>query len=405
MWKEIIVGVDNSIYSLWAVDAAIALGKSFEGTITGCHVYAVRLHDSRFRAMEYTLPGKYLKDSELERQRQVHNLLIEKGMKVISDSYLAIVEKKCVDGGVGFRPLSLEGKNYRRLVEETNRGEYGLLCLGVRGVGAVDDRGIGSVALRSARRIRKDMLVVKKEGGFRKADRIVVCVDGSLKGYGAVAAGMELSARFGMELHLVAVYDPYFHTVIFRSLSRVLSEEGAKIFRFKEQEELHEKIIDDGLARIYGSYLNVARHMAESRGVEVSVHLLAGKSYEKIKELVEEIEPFLVVCGRTGSHAEDDADIGSTAENLLFECHANLLFMENEVCPPEGILKEETLKWTEEAKELMNKVPGFARGMAKNAIENYGKERGHTVITSSVIKEAMEEMMPGHTETKDLPDE
>ncbi len=405
MWKEIIVGVDNSIYSLWAVDAAIALGRKFDSTVTGCHVYAVKLHDSRFRAMEYTLPVKYLKDRELERQREVHNLLIEKGMKVISDSYLAIVEKKCADGGVGFRPLSLEGKNYRRLVEETNSGGYGLLCLGVRGVGAVDESGVGSVALRCARRARKDILILKKEADFRRGERVVVCVDGSLKGYGAVAAGIELAAGFGLELHLVAVYDPYFHTVIFRSISKVLSEEGARVFRFKEQEELHEKIIDDGLARIYGSYLNVAKHMAEEKGLDVKVHLLAGKSYEKILKLSQELNPFLIICGRTGSHAEDDADIGSTAENLLLHGETSVLFTESEVCPPEGILKEETLKWTDEAKELMKKVPGFVRGVAKNAIENYGKQKGHTVITSSVIKEAMREIMPGHMDVDKLLDD
>ena len=42
--------------------------------------------------------------------------------------------------------------------------------------------------------------------------------------------------------------------------------------------------------------------------------------------------------------------------------------------------------------------------MAKNAIENYGREQGHTVITSSVIKEVMQKIMPGHIDVDELLD-
>jgi hypothetical protein len=54
----------------------------------GCHVYAAKMHDYRFKQMEYTLPEEYLEETELERQRKIHDSLITMGLKLISDSYL-----------------------------------------------------------------------------------------------------------------------------------------------------------------------------------------------------------------------------------------------------------------------------------------------------------------------------
>ena len=60
MFKHIYVPVDNSDYSNRAIDLAVELGKAFGARLTGCHVYAARLHDYRFKQMEYTLPEEYI---------------------------------------------------------------------------------------------------------------------------------------------------------------------------------------------------------------------------------------------------------------------------------------------------------------------------------------------------------
>ena len=49
------------------------------------------------------------------------------------------------------------------------------------------------------------------------------------------------------------------------------------MFRFKEQERLHEELIDDGIAKIYQAHLNVAVSVAEDQGAEIVTELLAGK--------------------------------------------------------------------------------------------------------------------------------
>ncbi len=79
MYKSIYVPVDNSDYSNRAVARAVALGKAFSAKLVGCHVYAARLHDYRFKQMEYTLPEEYLDEVELERQRKIHDSLDHDG--------------------------------------------------------------------------------------------------------------------------------------------------------------------------------------------------------------------------------------------------------------------------------------------------------------------------------------
>ena len=66
----------------------------------------------------------------------------------------------------------------------------------------------------------------------------------------------------------------------FNGIVDVLSEQAAKVFRFKEQEQLHEEIIDTGLAKIYQLHLEVARQIADEDGVEIQLTLLPGKAFE-----------------------------------------------------------------------------------------------------------------------------
>ena len=68
---------------------------------------------------------------------------------------------------------------------------------------------------------------------------------------------------------------------MFHSIAGVLSSKAQKVFRFKEQEKLHEEIIDSGLAKIYTAHLEIAKKIAEDEGVELKTTLLAGKPFEQ----------------------------------------------------------------------------------------------------------------------------
>src|SRR3989442_5090031 len=156
MYQHIYVPVDNSDYSNRAIDLAVELGHAFGAKLTGCHVYAARLHDYRFKQMEYTLPEEYKDETELERQRKIHDSLIAMGLQLISDSYLDVMGRKATQAGLDFEPKMIDGKHYKVLIEDCQASDYDLGVMGALGMGAVKDSQLGSGTERFGRRVARD---------------------------------------------------------------------------------------------------------------------------------------------------------------------------------------------------------------------------------------------------------
>src|SRR5688572_32803392 len=135
MYKSIYVPVDNSDHSNRAIERAVGLGRAFESKLAGCHVYAARMHDYRFKQMEYTLPAEYLQETELERQRKIHDSLITMGLELISDCYLNDMATKCSAAGVVMEKRMMDGKHHIEIVRDIKEQAYDLTVLGVLGVG------------------------------------------------------------------------------------------------------------------------------------------------------------------------------------------------------------------------------------------------------------------------------
>jgi hypothetical protein len=161
------------------------------------------------------------------------------------------------------------------------------------------------------------------------------------------------------------------------------------VFRFEQQEKLHEEIIDSGLARIYQGHLDVAARLAHERGVEIGTRLLAGKSFEKLLQHARETRPFLLLAGRIGVHSEAGMDLGSATENLLRQAPCNLLLSARSFEPPVEHIAQATMAWSEEAEQRIARVPEFARGMARKAVVKHAAQLGHTIVTSDVIDALM----------------
>lgn len=396
MYKHICVPVDNSEHSNRAIDLAVELGRAFGARLTGSHVYAARLHDYRFKQMEYTLPEEYKDESELERQRKIHDSLIAMGLQLISESYLDVMKAKAEAAGLSFTAKMMDGKHYKALIEDTLASDYDLVVMGALGMGAVKDSQLGSVTERFVRRVDRDTLVVRDPDGLEDGQgAIVVGIDGSPQSFRALEIGLALSRALERPLHAVAVYDPYLHYAMFNGIVGVLSEKASKIFRFKEQEQLHEEIIDTGLAKIYQSHLEIARKLAAERGVDLGITLLDGKCFEKILTFVRKEQPWLLILGRVGVHSEEgEKDLGSNTENLLRLVPCNVLLTGDRFYPPLDVKAEEIISWTEEAEARMERVPPQVKGVARTALLRYAIEQGHTVITNKVIDEAMAIFMP-----------
>jgi nucleotide-binding universal stress UspA family protein len=397
MYKKIYLPVDNSAHSNRAIESAVRLGKAFSAELVGCHVYAAKMHDYRFKQMEYSLPEEYLEENELERQRKIHDSLITMGLELISDSYLESVKQLCAEAELPFEGRMIDGKHHVEIVRDLEGSDCDLVVLGALGLGRQRDSQIGAVCERVTRSCRQDVWVVrhvpKKDEPER--DTILVGIDGSPQSFGALQTALALARAFDKRVELIGVYDPYLHYHVFNGLVGTLTEKAAKVFRFEEQNQLHEEIIDTGLAQIYQSHLEVAEQMAGAEGTEVEKILLDGKTFQKIHDHARKTTPWLLVLGRIGVHSDpDERALGSNTENLLRLSECDVLLTTRVARPELDVRAEESIRWTREAEERMERVPKLVVGIARTAILRLALEQGHSVVTSSVLDEAMARFMP-----------
>ncbi len=454
MYHEVLVPVDNSLCSDWAVDRALEICAESDGRITGTHVYAARLHDVRFRQLETGLPAQFQTPDEIKRQRKVHDKLIEKGLQLISDSFLDQVEKRCTSAGVPLRRQLLEGINYEELINEVNRGagqlpsligfdaniaanydggervrsdvrlgedgrivgededqadklagssgrQYDLVAIGAHGIGRQPHSQLGGVVARAARSINKDMLIVRQEQAL-KSGKIMVCVDGSSYSYKAMRVGLEMAQTYGATLYVCSAFDVEYHHAVFNNIKDVLSVKASKVFKFEEQEELHNNIIDKGLLKLCQANIKRAEVMAqEFPDVQVESQILVGKPFQVILQWVEEIEPSLLIVGRHGGHRIEGTEMGSQTENLIRMAPANVLVTSIEGITPEDIpwIEEDGeagLPWAPDAEVRIQRVPPFAQGIARRAVEEYTIEQGGVTVTNQWLDKAIQKLLPTH---------
>ena len=429
MYREVLVPVDNSDPSHWAVDRAIELCRRSAGRITGNHVYAARLHDVRFRQLETGLPAQFQTPEEIKRQRKVHDKLIEKGLQLISDSFLDQTEKRCQESGVPITRQLLEGINYEEIVREANSGSgrlpsligfdpnithkydggdtvrsdvrlgadgrivgedeepdeklsgssgrhYDLIAIGAHGIGRQPYSQLGGVAARVLRQVEKDVLLVRDDRAL-EGGRWMVCVDGSSYAYKALRIALELAKEYGARLYVCSAFDVEYHHVVFGNIKDVLSIQASKIFKFEEQEELHNNIIDKGLLKLCQANLKRARVMAEAYPeVVTDTQVLIGKPFQCVLQWVQEIDPTLLIFARHGGHRIEGTDLGSQAENLVRLAPTNVLLVGTQDVRPDEIPwieedGEKGLEWAPDAEARIHRVPPFALGIARKAVEEF----------------------------------
>ncbi|MBI4408809.1 MAG: universal stress protein [Gemmatimonadetes bacterium] len=481
MYRELFVPVDNSEHSDWAVDRAIEICTRAKGRITGNHVYAARLHDVRFRQLETGLPARFQTPDEIKRQRKIHDKLIEKGLQLISDSFLDQVDAKCRAAGVPLTRQLLEGINYEEIIREANRGQgrlpsligfdpniadkydggsrvrgdvkigedgrlvaedealeeklagashrcYDLAVLGAHGIGRQPYSQLGGVVSRAVRGITKDVLIVRDVRALA-GGRWLVCVDGSAYSYKAMRVALELAREFRARLFVCSAFDVEFHHAVFGNIRDVLSEPASKVFKFEEQEELHNNIIDKGLLKLCQANLKRAQVMAEQYSdVPLETQILIGKPFQVVLQWAEEIDPTLLILARHGSHRIEGTDLGSQAENLLRLARCNVLLIGTTDVRPDEIpwIEEDGetgLEWAPDAEVRILRVPPFALGIARRAVEEFvlenysgaGSERGANgdrpdpdphpdpdpvrslpMVTGERLDEAIKKLLPTH---------
>lgn len=427
--------MDNSIFSNHSLEMALCLVQKSGAAITGFHAYAAGLHEQRFHQLEATLPQKYQGAETLERQRRIHQSLIHRGLELISRSYLEACARRCQKGGVSFEGKVAEGKNYAEIIREASNG-YDLVVMGAKGLGSDPVQPIGSVCLRTVRRLqRTDVLVIKD--GQRLEGTIMAALDGSPNSRFAFRLALALGKLFAARVEAVAVYNPAFHQRVFNDMVGKLTPEASELFPLEEQENLHLQVIDRGMAKLYQEYLQWAEEVAKEEGISINTTLLKGKPGIEIARFARQTSPSLLLVGRYGAHQVEGMDIGSTAETLLLISPCNLLITANGMHwnpeaetklekVPEGMMRELTrqrveemaksrgeravtpelmerkyrlwtdgsakvqaeLTWSLEARQRMERVPEFIRGMVVKTIEDYSRRKGASAVTSELVDEA-----------------
>jgi nucleotide-binding universal stress UspA family protein/predicted Zn-ribbon and HTH transcriptional regulator len=288
-----------------------------------------------------------------------------------------------------------DGRNWEELVADVDESpDVDLVVMGALGTGAVKESQLGSVTERVARRVRRDLMVIRSTADPATEGGILVAIDGSPQSFAGLRTALALGRALNKPVEAVAVYDPYLHYAVFNGIVDVLSEKASKVFRFKEQEALHEEIIDTGLAKIYESHLRVARATAAEEGVDLPITLLDGKAFERVLRHARETRPWLLVLGRIGVHSDPQMDMGSNTEQLLRLAPCNVLLSSGSFTPPIDVRADASVVWTPEAEERMAAVPGGARGLARTAVLRWAMERGHSVVSSGDVATALDELMP-----------
>src|SRR6185369_6701684 len=188
-----------------------------------------------------------------------------------------------------------------RLVGTSGRN-YDLVAFGAHGLGRQTYSQLGGVVARAIRGIEKDALIVRDETTFA-GGRFMVCVDGSSYSYRSMRVALELAQAFGGSVFACSAFDVEYHHVVFHNIKDVLSVQASKVFKFEEQEELHNNIIDKGLLRLCQANLKRAEVMAkEFPDVPLKTQILVGKPFQVVLRWAEEIKPSLLILARHGAH-------------------------------------------------------------------------------------------------------
>jgi nucleotide-binding universal stress UspA family protein len=399
MYQKIAVAVDNSPGSGYAERLALQIACTYGTSITGVHAFTGRFHRSRFQALEGHLPERYQKEDVMEHQRSVHSVLIERGLELISAEYMKRLGDLCRAAEIPFSETITDGKNSDVIIDSS--GECDLMVMGAEGLGRTGGiTGTGSNTRRMLRLGKSDLLIARREGEIQT---VLACIDGSSEAYRMVGKAANLARSLGGSLTIATCFDPHLHKMVFGSLSKVLSKDASQVFKFSEQEKLHNEIIDRSLADLYNGYLDKSLAVAREQGITADSVLLQGKPYQAICSMAGKAKADLIIVGRNGMHRGKYADIGSNAETIAERADTNVLVVTDknpDISSGSGTkdsaVRAQPLRsgitWSEEAKERLSHVPSFARPMAVMAIERFAQENGYSFITPDIMNRAREKL-------------
>src|ERR687896_1107544 len=135
--------------------------------------------------------------------------------------------------------------------------------------------------------------------------------------------------------------------------------------------------------------------------VPLETQILVGKPFQVVMQWAEEVRPSLLVLARHGAHRIEGTELGSQAENVVRMTPYNVLLIGTVGVRPEDIpwIEEDgvaSIPWAPEAEVRILRVPPFAQGIARKAVEEFVLEQGGDIVTNRLLDEAIRKLLPTH---------
>lgn len=227
----------------------------------------------------------------------------------------------------------------------------------------------------------------------------MVGMDGSPKPFGGLMTAFDISKQLDVPVHVVAAYDPYNHYVAFNKISTVLNEEAGKVFRFKEREQLHEELIDDGIARtgvIWAAQKDGHTFITTQFVVGVMSTMMPGSGGgdDAVAQTFERLEWATDARAMLDSISDEQVreNIGLRAEkSARHDAKDSVEVVQIEPFMSEAALgpaiRDDVIRRAVPLARLQ-RVPDAFRNQVKVAIENFARDRGLVVIDGEIENQA-----------------
>jgi nucleotide-binding universal stress UspA family protein len=144
LFEKILVALDGSGHSIYALERAIQIAKKFEGKITLVHAYTTHMA---------SLPKEYALAESTAPMVEVSG---DAGKNILADA-----KAKTETEGVQVETILVMGQAVETIVEASKNGKFDLIVIGARGLSPIKEILLGSVSHGVTTHAQCPVLVVK----------------------------------------------------------------------------------------------------------------------------------------------------------------------------------------------------------------------------------------------------
>ena len=286
MYKSIVVGYDESLYSKAALAEVSQRIKKNGGSITLVH--AVYFDQEEFAILP----------SQMEKRLEI-------GAHICRTAKTDVQAEYGLDGSI--ESLVCEGEPPEIIVDTARGKNADLIALGTYGRRGLKRLLMGSVTSQVILNSPCDVLVVKKQcdkctGSYSS---LLVPFDGSASSEKALARACALAKADGAELSVLYVIPRYEEMMDFFKTDTI------KKSLFQEAEKIIEK----------------AKKLAAAQGAQIKAVVQEGHAGEKIVEIADKLKNDVIVMGTHGWRGVNKAIMGSTAERIIANASCPVLIV------------------------------------------------------------------------------